>query len=57
MVYWISNSAGTAAQLYKETLSSTEFHELTAVSVKQPTGVAMYPKEVAPPKRMQPLNR
>jgi epoxide hydrolase len=47
MLYWLTNTAGSSARLYYEFAHSWSPPEVSAT----PTGVAVFPREIAPPVR------
>jgi hypothetical protein len=46
MLYWVTSTAGSAARLYWEMAHSTE--DMTLLPSSTPTGVAVFPHEIAP---------
>ncbi|XP_013789374.2 epoxide hydrolase 1-like [Limulus polyphemus] len=48
MVYWITNSITSSMRFYKETLSErTLNYQIDRLPVKVPTGIALFPNEIA----------
>jgi hypothetical protein len=49
MLYWLTGTAGSSARLYYETARARAWSPAARSTV--PTGVAVFPREIAPPIR------